>query len=251
VNGLLLRFSAPMQSWGEHSTFSERDTLPYPTRSGLIGLIAAAMGRKRGESLADLDGLRMTVRVDRPGIPMSDFHTVGGGLPRNQTVITSEGNRRAAGKETIVSRRIYLADAVFVAAIEGEQELIERIEAALRQPVWGPYLGRRSCPPDPLLLLGGMIADPVAELHRVPLARRASGEAKEVEVDFIHETPPGERDAVRTVVNDIPETFHPHRRRYRERPVYIVPTSLPASLCAGLGAVYLTTLIEYLEAART
>ncbi len=79
--GLLIRLAGPLQSWGEHSVFTHRDTLRYPTRSGVIGIFAAAEGRPRGEPLSDYDALRLTVRIDRPGTVIRDFHTIGGGYP--------------------------------------------------------------------------------------------------------------------------------------------------------------------------
>jgi CRISPR system Cascade subunit CasD len=147
VTGLLLRLAGPLQSWGEHSTFADRDTLRYPTRSGITGIFAAAQGLRRGERLDRYAPLTLTVRIDRPGVLLADFHTTGGGLPRGRTVPTAEGGRRAEGKATIVTRRMYLSDAVFTVAVEGPGTLIDDLAAALRSPHWQPYLGRRSCPP--------------------------------------------------------------------------------------------------------
>lgn len=98
MSGLLLRLAAPMQSWGEHSVFSERDTQNFPTRSGLLGLIAAARGIERGQPLGNLHRLCFTVRVDRPGVRMVDFHTIGGGLPRARGVLTADGKRQSTAK---------------------------------------------------------------------------------------------------------------------------------------------------------
>ena len=64
---LLLRLAAPMQSWGVSSRFTVRDTLREPTKSGVVGLIAAALGRPRTVQLDDLATLRMGVRIDQPG----------------------------------------------------------------------------------------------------------------------------------------------------------------------------------------
>lgn len=147
MTGIVLRLAGPLQSWGEHSTFSERDTLRFPTRSGITGLLAAAQGLGRGQPLGKFDELTLTVRVDRPGTLLADFHTTGGGLPRARSVPTADGGRRPEGKATVVTRRWYLSDAVFTVAAEGPRPLIEEITAALRAPCWQPYLGRRACPP--------------------------------------------------------------------------------------------------------
>ena len=153
MTGLLLRLAGPLQSWGEHSTFADRDTLRYPTRSGITGIFAAAQGLRRGEPLDRYPPLTLTVRIDRPGVLLADFHTTGGGLPRGRTAPTAEGGRRAEGKATIVTRRMYLSDAVFTVAVQGPGKLIGDLAAALVSPHWQPYLGRRSCPPDQPLLL--------------------------------------------------------------------------------------------------
>lgn len=253
MTGLLLRLAGPMQSWGDHSTFSERDTWTYPTRSGLIGLIASAFGRLRGEPIDDLADLAFTIRVDRAGTVIQDFHTVGGGLPREQTVPTAEGGRRGPGLGTIVSRRYYLSDAVFTVAVTGPERLLRAVAAALERPAWAPYLGRRSCPTEIPLLLRATTEDPVVHLLQfLPLARAVPAAAGDtVPVDFVLDKPPAcdEKDTSRAIVNDIPIDFHPHRRRYRSRSVWVTRQLLPARLCRGLGSDYLTALAEYLEGA--
>ena len=173
MSGLLLRLAGPLQSWGERSTFDVRDTAGFPTHSGLLGLLACVMGRRRGESLEDLAALTFTIRVDRPGTRIIDYQTAGGALPPSMKVPTADGKGRPAGKGTVQTWREYLADAVFVVAVQGPSEVLDQVRHALRYPHWQPYLGRRSCPPDQPLLLDVPVEDPVAELcTRVPLARR-------------------------------------------------------------------------------
>lgn len=184
MTGFLLHLSAPMQSWGEHSAFTHRDTATHPTRSGLIGLLASALGIPRAQAVADgqdrttlfarLTEVRFTVRVDRPGTVMSDFHTVGGGYPHHRTVPTAKGARRGVDAATIVSTRHYLSDAAFtVAADFTDADLARLCSDAVAAPCRPLHLGRRSCPPGALLLLGTGFDDPAAELSRFPLARRA------------------------------------------------------------------------------
>ena len=66
---LFLRLEGVMQSWGEHSKWDERDSALMPTKSGVIGLIACALGYRRGDPrIVDLSHkLTMAVRADRPG----------------------------------------------------------------------------------------------------------------------------------------------------------------------------------------
>jgi CRISPR system Cascade subunit CasD len=246
VTGLILRLSGPLQSWGEHSTFDTRDTRSHPTRSGLIGMFAAAQGRPRGARLDDFAELEFAARIDRPGRPLVDFHTVGGGLARARTVPTAEGKRRPEGGTTLVSRRHYLADACFTVAVTGTGTLISEITAALETPVWTPYLGRRSCPPDVPFVLSEEVEDPVAELERVPLNRTPPRD-DDVTVDFLYERQPERSPArERTELADVPLSFASHSREYRTRPVFVVPRCLPARMCAGRGASYLTALAAYL-----
>ncbi|MFJ6199598.1 type I-E CRISPR-associated protein Cas5/CasD [Micromonospora sp. NPDC092111] len=252
MTGLLLRLAGPMQSWGDHSTFSVRDTTKVPTRSAMIGLIAAALGRRRGESLHDFTAMGFTVRVDRPGTLMYDFHTVGGGLPADRTVPTAEGKRRPSGAATIVSRRFYLADAVFTVAVTGPDDLIERAHKALTTPVWAPYLGRRSCPVEHPFVLTGPTSDAVDHLDHLPLhRRRPAGDDATVTVDFVTEAPSSDGAAHRMTLNDVPVDLHPNRRRYLPRQVHVTPRTLPADLCAGTGIDYLDALDAYLQGAGT
>ncbi|MGP4001372.1 type I-E CRISPR-associated protein Cas5/CasD [Streptomyces sp. 8N706] len=238
MTGLLLRLAGPLQSWGERSAFAPvRDTAPFPTRSALTGLFAAAegIGREDEASLRRYAGLEFTVRVDRPGVPLVDYHTVGGGRPKDQTAATSGGSRKGAA---VITRRHYLADAVFVIAVTGPAGDIDRIAAALRHPHWAPYLGRRSCVPDEPFLLRARVADPVQELReRVPLSPAAprhtgSGSGERVPVAFLWERHPGRlpADAVTLDANDVPFSFAPHHRRHGKRRLHRTTEQLPAAL---------------------
>ncbi|MET9479075.1 type I-E CRISPR-associated protein Cas5/CasD [Streptomyces sp. NPDC006638] len=93
---LLVRLAAPLQSWGVVSRFSRRDTRSRPTKSGVIGLCAAALGHDRTEDLGELAAVRFGVRADHPGTPVRDYHAVGAGRypVRPRDVITD--HRRAA-----------------------------------------------------------------------------------------------------------------------------------------------------------
>lgn len=133
---LLFKLEGPMQSWGYRSRFDYRDTALEPTRSGVIGLICAAMGIARGEDVSRFDALRMGVLVEKEGRPERDFHTA-------LNVIRADGS--AGG--TVVSLRDYLADASFVVGLESEDRgLLNEIGNALRNPVWALFLGRKAFP---------------------------------------------------------------------------------------------------------
>ncbi|WP_155358476.1 type I-E CRISPR-associated protein Cas5/CasD, partial [Acrocarpospora macrocephala] len=136
---LLMQLAGPLQSWGASSRFARRTTESAPTKSAVVGLLAAALGRLRSDDISDLSGLLFGVRVDQRGTLLRDFHTA---------------HRFVSGDAMPVSERFYLADAVFVAAVEGEKDLIEQLHQALRRPTFLPYLGRRSCPPTRPIDLG-------------------------------------------------------------------------------------------------
>ncbi|MDM4762833.1 type I-E CRISPR-associated protein Cas5/CasD [Galbitalea sp. SE-J8] len=128
---LLLRLAGPLQSWGDASRFSRRQTRHEPTKSGIVGLIAAAQGRRRSDPIEDLVALRFGVRADQPGRLVRDFHTA----------------RAPGDANSKLSYRFYLGDACFLAGIEGDRSLLEGIADAIRGPEFPLYLGRRSCPP--------------------------------------------------------------------------------------------------------
>lgn len=133
---ILLRLEGPMQSWGYRSRFDYRDTALEPTRSGVIGLICAAMGIARGEPISRFDAIRMGVRVDEEGRPERDYHTA-------LDVIKADGS----DTDTVVSYRNYLADASFTVGLQSEnKDLLEDIAARLRDPAWFLFLGRKAFP---------------------------------------------------------------------------------------------------------
>ena len=148
---LLLRLAGPMQAWGTQSRFSVRDTGLEPSKSGVIGLLCAALGKPRDESLpagpdmpalAELAGLTMAVRVDRPGTMVADYHTA-----QNIAKASSVPGKKPKLKECEPSTRYYLADADFLVALAGPARLLERLRDALADPVFPLYLGRKAFPP--------------------------------------------------------------------------------------------------------
>ncbi|MBS3896247.1 type I-E CRISPR-associated protein Cas5/CasD [Silanimonas sp.] len=135
---LLITLDAPMQSWGTRSRFDQRDTELEPSKSGVIGLLAAALGRPREADVDDLATLRFGVRVDRAGTLAKDFHTA-------QNILKADASGR---QDTAVTERHYLAEAAFTAGLEGsDRQFLGHLHAALQAPHWPLFLGRRSFPP--------------------------------------------------------------------------------------------------------
>ena len=153
---LLLWLEGPMQSWGTRSRWDPRDTSLEPTKSGIIGLIGCAMGRERGHpELERLDGdLIFGVRIDRPGVVSTDFHTVtgyhrtaAGEFKHSGGTAKSLAKAMEHGESTIVSPRDYLHDAVFLVVLQASRERVQLIRDALAAPRWPLFLGRKGCPP--------------------------------------------------------------------------------------------------------
>ncbi|KAA2246408.1 type I-E CRISPR-associated protein Cas5/CasD [Solihabitans fulvus] len=153
---LALCFDSPLQSWGTRSRGIIRDTTTEPTKSGVTGLLAAALGvpRDNDETVAELAAMRLAVRVDREGILERDFHTV-------QNVPTTMG----AGHRTVVSERYYLADALFLVVLEGDPQLLHRLEQKIDQPQWPLFFGRRAfVPARPLRTCTGLTDQAAADV---------------------------------------------------------------------------------------
>ncbi len=155
ANTLFLRLEAPLQSWGEDSQWAVRRTAPEPTKSGIVGLLACAMGWNDDQCIFDLScSIRIGVRCDISGTPtpLEDYHTVGGGHGEyNPQLLTAEGlpKKNSAHKaHTEQTWRYYLCDASFLAGIQSDDEaLIAKLAEGIQNPKWTIYLGRKSCVP--------------------------------------------------------------------------------------------------------
>lgn len=138
MNTLLLRISAPLQSWGIDSKYDTRGTEREPTKSGIIGMIASAMGYRREDASAieELNKMRFGVRIDREGVLLNDFHT-------------AHAKKSSSNKEvSYVTHRYYICDAVYLVGLESEnKDFLEICEQSISHPVFPLFLGRRSCPP--------------------------------------------------------------------------------------------------------
>ncbi|MFJ1878226.1 type I-E CRISPR-associated protein Cas5/CasD [Streptomyces chartreusis] len=214
---LLLRLAGPLQSWGASSRFVRRTTESAPTKSAVIGLLAAAAGINRSDHarLAELAALRFGVRIDQPGTLIRDFHTA---------------HHQVTGKAMPLSERYYLADAVFVAALEGDHTLLTRLHAAVKAPVYAPFLGRRSCPPaaplDLSLHEAGRAEEALAQAPWQASAwyrKRYNGHTPEGLI-VLREAAPDEQDSADSL-RDQPVSFDPSQRRHAWRTV--VTTTVP------------------------
>jgi len=243
---LVLRLAGPMQSWGSGSQFNRRETDGEPTKSGIVGLLAAALGRRRADPIEDLLDLRLGVRTDQPGSLLRDYHTLsdyrGGPLP--SAAVNTRGVQKptAPAKFTHVTQRYYLQDAVFVAAVCGPRDLLTTLAAAVRSPAFPLALGRRSCVPTCPLLLAPDAADADAGhpelwtgaaadvLARVPWqagpAHRKPVRAPTIDLPITLDNHDGNPDGADIRV-DLPRSFDPLRRGFTARAVRHAWVRLP------------------------
>lgn len=146
---LLLRLEGPMQSWGTRSRFDVRDTEMEPTKSGVLGLLCAALGVAREDwaSLQRLTELKMGVRVDSAGLLRKDY----------QTAQLSPHRKKS---KTALTDKYYLSGASFLVGLEGhDRTLLERVHQSLRNPFYPLCLGRRAFPPSRPVFVGDGVVD--------------------------------------------------------------------------------------------
>jgi CRISPR system Cascade subunit CasD len=202
---LLLRLAGPMQAWGSSSRFARRGTEIAPTKSGVIGMLAAAKGIRRTEPLTELLGLTFGVRLDQPGQLMRDF----------QTARSLDGRASAP-----LTYRFYLSDATFLAAVDGEAALLHELAEALRRPRYPLYLGRRSCPPAGPVSLGVhdiALDDALDSWPWLATERHRRNAARTVRLEILRDAHPGEPST--ETVPDEPISFDPAHRQHTWRSV--------------------------------
>ena len=229
---LALMLDAPLQSWGFASRFQRRITGLHPTKSGVVGLFCAALGAAKSspterEWLPKVAALRLTVvtiprqsvaafvrtRVEElPLRRLEDFHTV-------------LDTRRASGamnKDPVVTRRQYLLDARFGRLLAGDADVLTRVAAAVRDPVWGVWFGRKCCLPAAPLYRAGP-CDEAAAWHaligdapRQQLSRVEEADRFEDGTDSIHDQPLSFGTA---------DSSGPEGRQFSPRRVKVVPRS--------------------------
>ncbi len=169
---VLLRLEGPLQSWGTRSRFGHRDTELEPSKSGVLGLVGAALGMTRDDSalLSRLSSAKLGVRVDQEGRALTDYHSVGGGTFRGRAHAVHGTN------QTVLTHRDYLMDASFLAALSfGDDTLADEVHVALASPVWPLFLGRKACPPSlPVHIPGGLVdSEMETALRTAPFVARA------------------------------------------------------------------------------
>lgn len=213
VSFLALRLEGPLQSWGFDSQYNRRNTGLMPTKSAIAGMCCAALGLHRGrvgerEFLASFGKTKMTaIAIPRRGAKkefpvrrMQDYHTV-------------QNTRRASGAintDCVLTHRQYLTDASFGVLLEGNSLLLRQISEALKNPVWGVWLGRKTCIPTAPVLAG--LKDDRSEALYLLIGKKSLGSfTRQLEVENFADG----RDSL----PDTPTSFASEQRLFSPRRV--------------------------------
>ena len=234
---LLLWLESPLQSWGVDSKFGRRDSLNFPTKSGITGLLLCALGAsgEQTELLARVAPLKQTVvsysrsrkskedmpqKVDREPLLM-DFHMVGSGYDdknpwENLLIPKKSDGGKAVGGGTKLTYRYYLQDARFAVVAESPGDLAKSFAEAFQNPVYDLYLGRKNCVPTDFIYRGTFEKEEEALQQADEI-----GQEKELVEDFqVVDGEQSDNGDVMTL-NDVPIQFG-EIKRYRDRRVTVI-----------------------------
>ncbi|WP_127958190.1 type I-E CRISPR-associated protein Cas5/CasD [Serratia microhaemolytica] len=226
---LLLWLEGPLQSWGYDSRFGRRDTLPFPTKSGVLGIICAALGAGGAQEtlLARFADLDMQVfgfaRQDKNGQAalreplLRDFHMVGSGYNDSdpwQTLLIPKKNdgTKTVGGGSKITYRYYLQDRAFAVLLAVPEDMLSAVAEALQQPVWDLALGRKNCAPTELIFQGHY---PNVQQAEEAAEKLASQKQRIRDLKVIQGV---EQGGEILTLNDVPLAFG-EQKRYRDRQV--------------------------------
>ena len=227
---LLLWLEAPLQAWGHDSKFGRRDSLDFPTKSGVLGLLCCALGAagKQTEWLqrwSERD-LQVTafVPADRQGQPvprlplLRDFHMVGSSFDQTDPwqdllVPKKSDGGKPNGSGATMTYRYYRQDMAYAVALQGPEAELQALADALQNPVWDLYLGRKACVPTEFVYQG--VYDSLAQAMQ-----RASELAGEKSRHAVFRVLQGEHEGEVLTLNDVPLQFGEHKQ-YRDRRVTV------------------------------
>jgi len=221
---------------GADSRFGRRDSLDFPTKSGILGLLCCALGAggEQHELLAEMAQLSHTALAFRKTKEqwdgtqkkraaealLRDFHMVGSAYdekdPWQDLMIPKKGNgERAVKGGTKITYRNYLQDSVFAAVIEIPSAKSEAFAEALIMPHWDLFLGRKCCAPTDIIFRGCYESENDAFLATATIAE----EKNLIEAFRVVD---GETEGETMTLNDVPVQFGA-QKRYKERRVTINP----------------------------
>ena len=233
---ILLKFSGPLQSYGTSSHFETRYTEYYPSKSAVIGLLAACLGYRRdeAENLRELSKLQFAVRIDQDGTLLRDYH------------IARSYKDKGVESKTYVTNRYYLEDALFVVALSGMDELIDTLTKAIKSPYFQPFMGRRSLPVPVDFFLGESAEDILDSLRNLPWqaapwykikkGKQGIGEKIALEVYADEEILKDEKISRSKLRRDIPISFSQKGRQFAFRQEACISIEVLSGIEQGLGA---------------
>ena len=136
---LFLRLEAPMMAFGSSVSWDYKDTLSFPTKSAIVGLLSAALGYPKNDRriIEFSNKINISVRTDRRGSKFNDFQIITGTFQNAKGKILNEKIK--------TSTRTYVADASFLVAITGDETVLLECKKALDNPKWIPFIGRKCC----------------------------------------------------------------------------------------------------------
>lgn len=173
---LVFQLYGPLASWGDIAVGETRPSALTPTKSAILGLVAASLGLKRPDTIhyegdeqrtlherveseaqhAKLaEGYGMAVKVEALGLPLSDYHTAevpkGAGYATRRDELQEVHEQKRAGnfKGTILSRREYRQDIFYAVALWARPDAprsLDELHRSLLEPGFTVYLGRKACP---------------------------------------------------------------------------------------------------------
>lgn len=210
---LVLSLRGALQSWGADSRFSVRETFPYPTKSGILGLLLAASGDSgpQVELLSRLTSTKLTVYCFGERTSLRDFHMIGSAYNERDSWEKLNIPQKANGSYgNEMTYRYFLQDASFIALLELEDDLAEKFAEALQHPVFDLYLGRKCCAPSSRIFQGCVTSKEEA----LDIVRNVADgwELKPT----LRVTEVAQKEDYCTLLNDVPVEFGRHKR-YRDR----------------------------------
>lgn len=235
MNYLLLWLEGPLQSWGSDSKFGRRETLNFPTKSGLYGMFLAALGASgpQRDLLAELSVFKQTIfsctpkKSEKPlktletsrNPLLMDFQMVGSGFNekdswQNLLIPKKSDGSTAVGGGSKMTYRYYLQDAKFAVIQEMENSLANNLAEALQDPVFDLSLGRKNCVPTDLIYRGTFQTE-----HEARSAMMVLLSEKNLKISF--KVMDGEAEGEPMVIQDVPVQFGTHKK-YRDRTVTII-----------------------------
>lgn len=142
---------APFASFGGLAVGERRASERYPTRSMLIGLLAAALGVERADEPAQnalANSYHFAIQIFAPGRPFTDYHTAQMPSRGKARFATRREELAAPELNTVLTSRDYRTDflgRLAVCATEQAPYTLTQVQAALRAPHFTLSFGRKSC----------------------------------------------------------------------------------------------------------